>query len=294
MSVVQDVPVPVLLIEDDLPFGLLLSEWLDESNRDDALVGGVSRLQLESVPTLALAIRRLERGDVAAVVVDLNLPDSQGMATFDQLQEVCPHIPIVVLSGINDGSIALQAMRRGAQDYLIKAHVTGLLLSRAVRYAIERHNLQQELLRIQGSARREQERQFLDRFTHRSAVSASMLGVPSLRQGLPDLFQNFIDRFDDVLERAMEQRSYKVSQVEYISDVLLVLARDLSFLKCGPRDVIDIYMEALSRKDGLFNPIKTQAYSEEGRLLSLELMGQLVLQYRPYALGTGRNYSGVE
>ncbi|MBF0283171.1 MAG: response regulator [Magnetococcales bacterium] len=272
--------IPVLLVEDDRPFVTLLQEWLTEIHANVAV-------RLTHEETLQGALNRLQTESFAAVVVDLNLPDSQGMETFDRLQEVASDLPVVVLSGLNDESLALQAVRRGAQDYLIKAHVTGALLSRAVRYAMERLALRQELMRVHEQERREQERRFLDRIVNRSSVSSEMLGVPSLKLGLPDMFQNFVTRFAEALEWAMEQRTHKVQRD--VSGVLATLARDLSFLKCGPRDVVELYLEALSRVDGVFNPLKDQAYSEEGRLLALELMGQLVSQYRPYALGAGRH-----
>ncbi|WP_193771229.1 response regulator [Candidatus Magnetaquicoccus inordinatus] len=277
---------PVLLIEDDPAFAHLLQEWLHESQHNSSASAALPQLHLTQVTTLQEAVNQISAQSFAAVVVDLNLPDSQGMDTYIRLQKTASFLPIVVLSGLEDESLALQTMRLGAQDYLIKAQITGPLLQRAVRYAVERFSLRQELLDVQESERRAQERIFLDRIVKRSNVSSALLGVPPIKQSLPDLFSKFSDRFADTLEQAIEQRTHKVNYD--LSAVLADIARELSFLKCGPRDVVEIYLEALNRLSGKHNPAREQAYSEEGRLLTLQLMGLLVSQYRPYALRIGK------
>jgi DNA-binding NarL/FixJ family response regulator len=277
--------IPVLLVEDDPAFVTLLQEWLAETATSQGNCA-VPVLSVALAENLATAITMLQASNVAAVIVDLNLPDSQGMATFTRLQEVAGQLPILVLSGLQDEVLALQAMRLGAQDYLIKSQVTGPLLDRAVRYAIERLALRQELFRVQQQERRQQERQFLDQIVNRSSVSAELLGVPPIKQSLPELFRNFSDRFAETLDWALETRTHRVERD--LSGSLAGLARELSFLKCGPRDVVEIYLEALNRISGRFNPQREQAYSDEGRLLTLQLMGLLVSQYRPYALSNVR------
>jgi len=73
------------------------------------------------------------------------LPDSQGLATYAKVHAQCPRLPIVVLSGLHDESVAVRAVRDGAQDYLVKGQIDGRLMARSVRYAIERKNAQEAL-----------------------------------------------------------------------------------------------------------------------------------------------------
>jgi DNA-binding NarL/FixJ family response regulator len=77
--------------------------------------------------------------------LDLTLPDSFGLETFFKMQAEAPHLPIVVLTGVNDEELALEAVQRGAQDYLVKGHVNGDLLERALCYAIERKRAEEVL-----------------------------------------------------------------------------------------------------------------------------------------------------
>jgi signal transduction histidine kinase len=95
---------------------------------------------------------------MAVVLLDLSLPDSQGLETFFRIQTVITTIPIIVLTGLADEDISIQAVQEGAQDYLAKGEVTGETLGRAIRYAIERHRLvtnlkQQTTARLDSEAR---------------------------------------------------------------------------------------------------------------------------------------------
>lgn len=123
-------PLRVLLIEDDADDVLLIRDSL--SGR---FAGGLDLRHFDRLEP-ALEAARADRVDV--VLLDLSLPDSQGMATFEALQRARPEVPIIVLSGFDDENLALLAVKAGAQDYLIKAYVDDHLLVRSVRYAIER------------------------------------------------------------------------------------------------------------------------------------------------------------
>ena len=100
---------------------------------------------VESVRQLSDAYERLGKEGIAAVLVDLFLPDSQGIETFNKLLLAAPHVPILVLSGPGDEDIAMQALQRGAQDYLLKGELTSHSLSRALRNMIERKAVEEAL-----------------------------------------------------------------------------------------------------------------------------------------------------
>ncbi len=130
-------PIRLLLVEDNAPDALLLKHALTEAGGD---AFGVTHAEL-----LADAVRHLERQPFDAILLDLSLPDSSGLATVEQASAAAPGVPIVVMTGLEDEAMALEAVRKGAQDFLIKGHTDGWLLSRALRYAVERKQAEQEL-----------------------------------------------------------------------------------------------------------------------------------------------------
>ncbi|HEV3329891.1 MAG TPA: response regulator [Bryobacteraceae bacterium] len=129
--------IRVLLIEDNIVDALFVEESLAGTS-DPVFV-------VHKADQLASGLARLEAGGVDALLLDLCLPDSEGLATFRRAQATGPGMPIVVLSGDTDEEIAVEAVQAGAQDYLVKGHYNRDLLTRSLRYAIERKRTQQAL-----------------------------------------------------------------------------------------------------------------------------------------------------
>jgi PAS domain S-box-containing protein/putative nucleotidyltransferase with HDIG domain len=123
----------ILLVEDNPGDARLIVEYVQEDS--------ARQFELVQVERLATGLEVLAQGDIDLVLLDLNLPDSQGFDTFTKLQAAAPETAIVVLTGLSDEGMAVQAVREGAQDYLIKGALDGSLLLRAIRYAIERQRL---------------------------------------------------------------------------------------------------------------------------------------------------------
>lgn len=136
----KDAPTRVLLIEDDELDAELLTEMLDAEPS--------SNVKVECAGRLSDAVTRILGGGYDIILSDLNLPDSRGLSTFSSVQAVAPTLPILVLSGLDDENTALDAVRAGAQDYLVKGRVNGALLLKSIRYGIERNNSKRELTRI--------------------------------------------------------------------------------------------------------------------------------------------------
>ncbi len=131
-------PIKILLVEDNPGDVLLLQETLAD----------LSFVELEwvHVERLKTAIERLGSAEFDVILLDLVLPDSQGLDTLIQIQAQAPLTPIVVLTGMTDETLALQAMQAGAQDYLVKGQASGSdLLLRSIRYAIERKRIEATL-----------------------------------------------------------------------------------------------------------------------------------------------------
>src|SRR3954466_6815539 len=121
------------------PHAISLDVLLIEDNPGDARLielmlraAGAAPLRLARAERLAAGVAHLARSPADAILLDLSLPDSQGLATFARLHAAVPDVPVVVLSGLADEAVAVQAVAAGAQDYLVKGHVDGVTLVRAL------------------------------------------------------------------------------------------------------------------------------------------------------------------
>jgi diguanylate cyclase (GGDEF)-like protein/PAS domain S-box-containing protein len=127
----------VLIIEDNPGDARLLHEMFKEL--------GLHTVELTHVPCMSAAEKYLEEQRVDVVLLDLGLPDAQGLEAVRRARAAAPRIPLVVLSGLDDESMAVKALHEGAQDYLIKGQIEPRELLRALRYAIERNGIEEAL-----------------------------------------------------------------------------------------------------------------------------------------------------
>jgi two-component system cell cycle response regulator len=127
-------PIKVLLVESD-------REYLGELRRQLGDVRSGRGIDIEWAGELSEALARLAQGGIDAVLLDLELPDSHGMVTFERAYAFAPDVPIVVLTSVSDEEVGMSTVQGGAQDFLVKDEVSTPVLARAVRHAIERHQL---------------------------------------------------------------------------------------------------------------------------------------------------------
>ena len=125
-------PPDLLVVEDNTLHARLVLTMLSEAWGDEAPVRHVKRLES--------ALEAIEESPPDCVLLDLVLPDADGLEAVDSLLVNASHVPIVVLSAHKDDHLALRAVRRGAQDYLVKGTVTADALARSVQLAIQRHH----------------------------------------------------------------------------------------------------------------------------------------------------------
>ncbi len=121
--------ITVLMIEDNPIHARLIQNLMDSSDLTYDLL---------TADSLAKGIERLDQGKIDVVLLDLVLPDSAEIATLESVRAAAPDIPIIVLTSLDDVSLATKAVEAGAQDYLIKTDVNSMLLARSIHYAIER------------------------------------------------------------------------------------------------------------------------------------------------------------
>ncbi|MBF0291440.1 MAG: PAS domain S-box protein [Nitrospinae bacterium] len=368
----------------------------------------------KSVADTLSALKSAANHDV--ILLDLELEDSDGLDTLKKVIAADSGIPVVVITSMEDETLAIQAIGLGAQDYLIKGDFTSLQLSTRLHFALERYNLQADLKKYSSAAnlltkafqqandpivitdadgnieyanqafsattqyslqeiigknprlfksgkhsaafykslwdtiragdpwhgelinkkksgelheqeltispikdaggeiahfvaflkdvtrqkqielklakiekedaenrreleklRSEMESQKTVMMTGYSSVSAKMVGLSSLRERSPNLFDKLGDQYGELLDNYMEALAFRQEKPH---DKITALADKIGDYTCGPRDVIDIHLEAVSRKCIDVHPARVRALTLEGRLLALELMGHLVDYYR--------------
>ncbi len=131
----------ILLVEDNPGDARLVQESLRGDETD--------RFELNNATDLKEALAKVAQADYDAVLLDLSLPDCQGLETFLRLRDKAGQTPVVIFSGLDDRNVAMQAVQKGAQDYLVKGEVNDESLSRAIRYAVERHRISSLLQQTQ-------------------------------------------------------------------------------------------------------------------------------------------------
>jgi DNA-binding NtrC family response regulator len=204
-------PLQVLLVEDNAGDARLLLEMFSGAKAGSIVLTHLMRM--------TDAVARLEQGGVDIVILDMGLPDGHGLDTVRRAQAVAPHVPVIVLTRLEDEALAAQAMKVGAQDYLIKGQIESCALPRALRHAIERHRMQEEteLLRTNQL---EFEEHFLSHVSH------------ELRSPLNAIYQFVAILFDNVAgPLTSEQLDYlgivlrNVEQLQAMIDDLLEVTR---------------------------------------------------------------------
>jgi len=136
-SMTERGPLRVVLIEDNPSAAMMVESMLAENGNRDFNCTWCS--------TLASGLEAIVSTGTVAVLLDLGLAGSDGMKALDAVVRNCPHAAVVVLTGFDDSAAGELAVRGGAQDYLVKGKVDTALLSRALRYAVERKFLQDEV-----------------------------------------------------------------------------------------------------------------------------------------------------
>jgi serine phosphatase RsbU (regulator of sigma subunit) len=185
------VPTRVLLVEDDEGDAFLVRELLIDSAPD---------IYLDRVRTLQAAEARLP-GEFDCVLLDLGLPDAQGMEALRLILNAAPTLAVLVLTGVADEFRGIESVSYGAQDYLVKGNIDGDLLHRAIRYAVERKRADESMRRLFASEARAAENARLERGLLPQPL-VSDTGVQIVARYTPGRHQALLGGdFYDVVER---------------------------------------------------------------------------------------------
>jgi len=187
----DDKPIKILLIEDNPGDVRLIREMLTDVTDFPH--------HLECADQLATGLVLLAKGNISAVLLDLSLPDSQGLDSLAKVSVQAPDVPIIMLTGLDDERVAMKAVEKGAQDYLVKGRVVGSLIVRSIRYALSRKKAEEELKKYRShleelvkertaqltSANKKLQREIIRRKGMEEALRVEQQRLFSLLDGLP-------------------------------------------------------------------------------------------------------------
>jgi len=137
---ISDTLINILLIEDKPSDILLIKRMLST----------IVKFTIEQVARLSAGLEHLERGGVDVVLMDIVLPDSEGIEAVKKVYATFPGVPIVVLTGFPDEEMGIRAIQEGAQDYLVKGRINADALTRILRYSIERKKTLEEMEQLRN------------------------------------------------------------------------------------------------------------------------------------------------
>jgi signal transduction histidine kinase len=204
-------PMQVLVVEDDAVDAQLLQKMFTKERMGSFAITHKVRM--------SDGMEHLANGDVDIVLLDMGLPDGDGLDIVRRAQAVAPDVPVIVLTGLEDEAIAADAMKAGAQDYLIKGQIESRALPRALRHAIDRHRMRSETDQMRNN-----QLQFKDNFL--SHVSHELRSpINAIYQFVTILLDNLVGELNP------EQREYlnivfrNVKQLQAMIDDLLEVTR---------------------------------------------------------------------
>ena len=256
----------VLLIEDNPGDTQLIREMLSE-------VEG-ARFDLKAVDRLSAGLECLASAEIDVILLDLNLPDSQGLDTHIEVYTQFPAVPAVVLTSLADEILGVNAVKKGAQDYLVKDQVDSNILRRVMRYAIERNQLLLEQARQREQEEREQA-QAVRNYQHYQAISQDELLVDL--EALPHPDEEALNRLTSYYKEIIVSYVRAVQiQEDRPSEHVREFAARLAAIRARARDAVRLHLRVLDEFSQQATPVEERTFSNDARLVLVELLGNLM------------------
>jgi len=187
-------PLKVLLIENNREDVALLCHYLAKIPS--------AQIEFEPVGRLVTALECLKEkaAEIDVILMDLALPDSQGLDTFFKVHQHAPQTPIVVLSVLDDERLGVQAVQEGAQDYLVKGQVNGELLWRSLRYSVERRRIEEVLCQDRDNLEVRVQARTSELATANAALKQMVIEVSAAGDQVREALQEIIQTISLVIE----------------------------------------------------------------------------------------------
>ncbi len=223
----------LLLIEDNPGDARLIQEMVAETIPGE--------MRLETCSLLSSGLQRLDADGIDLILLDLSLPDSQGLDTLRRVLQRTA-VPVVVLTGLNDQSVGVTAVHEGAQDYLIKGDVNSQLLVRSIHYAVERHQINQERQKLIGD---------LEAFAHsvahdlKAPLGPMVLAGEMLESSFGELSPEEIRQCGQIVARS----GRKMGSI--IDELLLLASVRSQEVNVSPLAMAEIFSQAQERLSSL-------------------------------------------
>ena len=255
----------ILLVEDNPGDADLVREHLGE------VPDGT--YELDHVTEIEKAVEKLGKDPFDVLLVDLGLPDSTGLESVKRVHAVADDIPIIVLTGLHDEDTALRCIEAGAEDYLRKAEIGAGSLRRAIGFAVSRRR-EATILEL---------RETLDRYRGLSSsgtatsITRKLSGAGPIRERVPEQFAAIEEAYRGLFNEYLDQLIRKAPKPLRAMNAITAQIGDMGG---GPRDLIDVHVAALDQLVDGIHESRARAYTVEGRLLAIEMMGLLVDYYR--------------
>lgn len=277
--------ITVLLIEDDASAAEIVTGLLSAEGKI---------YQLEWAESLHSGVNRLCKGGIDLVLLDFGLPDSEGLATFLKVYEQAPNVAIVPLTATGDEALALRAIQLGAQDYLFKSSITRQLLTRSIRYAVERKRTEEALRR----AHDELEMRVRERTAELSAANSQLTEQIAERHRAEKELRRLSNRLVEVQE--LERRNIARELHDEIGQLLTGLKLVIEMAPRLPSDQVSRqYEKAQSLVNELIGRVRDLSLDLRPALLDdLGLLHALLWQFDRYtsqtAIQVSFTHTGIE
>lgn len=263
----------ILLIEDDTVDRIAIINELQKLGK---------HIQIDEASDAKTARQMLTEKCYGCVLLDYGLPQKNGLQFIKEMQSTNMNtVPIIVLTRRDDENLGIKMVHEGAQDYLIKNQVDGKQILRSIHYAMERFKLLREIAEAKQREQKEIETAITNQNKMRgwqdSSITAQMIGMGPLRKRFPHIFVDLLKEYESLLDSYLEAITFNQPPPRQQISSFAYTIGDYSG---GPRDVVDIHIKTVESKCIDKNQNRVRVYTIEGRLLILEVMGNLVDYYR--------------